>query len=81
MTSQAVIDFVRTGIADDKSLETIAEEMCDNCLADDVMNGVGCDNMTVVICGLLGDKTVDEWKASIAANLIPGVKNTVEVVN
>jgi protein phosphatase 2C family protein 2/3 len=65
MTSQAVIDFVILGICKQKPLTLICEEMADNCLADNVANGVGCDNMTVVICALLMGDSEEEWRRKI----------------
>ncbi|XP_037947246.1 probable protein phosphatase CG10417 [Teleopsis dalmanni] len=51
MTSEEVVDFVRTRLADGtKSLSKICEELFDNCLAPDTHgDGTGCDNMTAVI--------------------------------
>ncbi|KAK5116719.1 hypothetical protein LTR62_007393 [Meristemomyces frigidus] len=61
-SSQAVVEFVRRGIAAKQDLQAICENMMDNCLASNSeTGGVGCDNMTMVIVGLLQGKTKDEW--------------------
>lgn len=62
MSNQEVIDFVRSGIAQDKTLDTICENMMDNCLADDqTSSGLGYDNMSVMIIAILNGKTEKEW--------------------
>lgn len=53
LTEQEVVDFIRTRLAKKIPLETIAMELLDSCITDDVMNqeGIGCDNMTCsIIC-------------------------------
>ena len=46
-----------------KSLKAICEELMDDCLApNSEIGGVGCDNMTVVIVGILNGKTENEWR-------------------
>ena len=45
----------------------------DNCLASNSdTGGVGCDNMTVVIVGLLGGKSKDEWYKMVADRVANG---------
>src|SRR5690554_5297443 len=62
MSSQEVVTFVRTGIADRIPLERICEMTMDRCLAtDSEMSYIGCDNMTIVIVGILNGLTVEEW--------------------
>lgn len=62
LTSQQVIDFVRLSIAKGQTLEQICESMMDRCLAPDSdWGGVGCDNMTMMVVAILGDRTQDEW--------------------
>jgi protein phosphatase 2C family protein 2/3 len=39
--------------------------MTQHCLAKDAMAGIGCDNMTVVICGLTHGKSELEWRERI----------------
>jgi len=53
LTEQEVVDFIRSRLAKKVPLETVAMELLDNCITDDVMNqeGIGCDNMTCsIIC-------------------------------
>jgi protein phosphatase 2C family protein 2/3 len=66
MSSQEVIDFVSTRIYQKLSLAQICEEIADNCLAPDCRSGLGCDNMTVLICALLNGQTFDEWTKKIS---------------
>lgn len=63
LTSQQVVDIVRRLIAEKKELSEICEVVMDKCLApdSDINGGVGCDNMTVVIVGLLRGRTKEEW--------------------
>jgi protein phosphatase 2C family protein 2/3 len=65
MTNEQVVDFVSKHISLGKPLTEVAEAIVENCLATDAMAGIGCDNMTVVICGLLHGQTEDEWRAKI----------------
>lgn len=66
MSNQEVVDFVRAGVAEDKTLEKICEEMMDHCLADDqTSSGLGYDNMSVMVIGILNGKTENEWYQSI----------------
>ncbi|KAL2011765.1 hypothetical protein VTN00DRAFT_4483 [Thermoascus crustaceus] len=72
-SSQAVIEFVRRGIAAKQELHRICENMMDNCLASNSeTGGVGCDNMTMVIVGLLHGKTKEEWYNTIAERVANG---------
>lgn len=72
-SSQAVIEFVRRGIAAKQDLHRICENMMDNCLASNSeTGGVGCDNMTMVIVGLLHGKTKEEWYDMIAERVAKG---------
>lgn len=62
LSNQQVIDIVRRGIAEGKALDVITEELIDRCLAPDAeVGGIGCDNMTLLIVALLGDRTKEEW--------------------
>lgn len=65
LTSEEVIDFVRSRLVQTKSRATqenetmdpeeICEELIKHCLAPDALMGTGCDNMTVVlVCFLHG---------------------------
>ncbi|KNC96344.1 uncharacterized protein SPPG_08245 [Spizellomyces punctatus DAOM BR117] len=82
MTNQDVVDFVRQKIAEDMSLPEICEAMMDRCLApDSELGGVGCDNMTVIIVGLLNNKPKEEWAASIKQKVGPTKKEESPIVN
>lgn len=72
-SSQAVIEFVRRGIAAKQELSKICENMMDNCLASNSeTGGVGCDNMTMIVVGLLHGKTKEEWYDEIAKRVANG---------
>ncbi|KAK4144263.1 phosphatase 2C-like domain-containing protein [Dichotomopilus funicola] len=72
-SSQAVIEFVRRGIAAKQPLDKICENMMDNCLASNSeTGGVGCDNMTMVIIGFLKGRTQEEWYEEIAKRVANG---------
>jgi len=72
-SSQAVVEFVRRGIAAGQELHAICENLMDNCLASNSdTGGVGCDNMTVIIVALLGGKTKDEWYKMVADRVANG---------
>ncbi|KAL3489781.1 phosphatase 2C-domain-containing protein [Aspergillus germanicus] len=72
-SSQAVVEFVRRGIAAKQDLYRICENMMDNCLASNSeTGGVGCDNMTMIIIGLLNGKTKEEWYNQIAERVANG---------
>ncbi|KAJ5549809.1 Protein phosphatase 2C [Penicillium sp. DV-2018c] len=88
-SSQAVVEFVRRGIAAKQPLAQICENMMDNCLASNSeTGGVGCDNMTMTIIGLLQGKTKEEWYNQIAERVAngdgpsefrgPGIRNQFE---
>ncbi|KAJ5936934.1 Protein phosphatase 2C [Penicillium verhagenii] len=72
-SSQAVVEFVRRGIAAKQELYKICENMMDNCLASNSeTGGVGCDNMTMTVIGLLNGKTKEEWYNQIAERVASG---------
>lgn len=72
-SSQAVVEFVRRGIAEKQELEKICENMMDNCLASSSeTGGVGCDNMTMCVIGLLNGKSKEEWYEEIAQRVKNG---------
>lgn len=74
VTSQQSVDYVRRAIASGKELHAICEELMDRCLAPDSdWGGVGCDNMTLLIVGLLGDRTKKEWYEWIKDRVDKGV--------
>ncbi|KAK9479924.1 phosphatase 2C-like domain-containing protein [Lipomyces japonicus] len=73
LSSQAVVEFVRRGIAEKQELHVIAENLMDNCLAPSSdTSGFGCDNMTVTIVGLLNGQTKDEWYNTIVDRVARG---------
>jgi len=76
-SSQAVIEFVRRGIAAKQELHTICENMMDNCLASWNETGgagePGCDNMTMIVVALLRNMmTKEEWYDLIAKRVADG---------
>ncbi|KAK3686060.1 phosphatase 2C-domain-containing protein [Podospora appendiculata] len=72
-SSQAVVEFVRRGIASKQPLEKICENMMDNCLASNSeTGGVGCDNMTMIIIGFLRGRSKEEWYDEIAKRVANG---------
>lgn len=72
-SSQAVVEFVRRGIVAKQDLASICENMMDNCLASNSdTGGVGCDNMTMIIIGLLHGKTKEQWYEDIAKRVANG---------
>ncbi|KAL4809742.1 PP2C-domain-containing protein [Aspergillus unguis] len=84
-SSQAVVEFVRRGIAAKQDLYRICENMMDNCLASNSeTGGVGCDNMTMTIIGLLNGRSKEEWYNQIAERVAnaefrgPGIRNQFE---
>ncbi len=67
------MEFVRRGIAAKQELEKICENMMDNCLASNSeTGGVGCDNMTMTIIGLLQGRTKEQWYEDIAKRVANG---------
>jgi len=72
-SSQSVIEFVRRGVAAHQSLDKICENMMNLCLSNGSDNGgVGCDNMTMIIVGLLQGKSPEEWYNMIAKRVADG---------
>lgn len=72
-SSQAVVEFVRRGIVAKQDLAAICENMMDNCLASNSdTGGVGCDNMTIAIIGLLQGRTKEQWYEDIAKRVANG---------
>ena len=72
-SSQAVVEFVRRGIAAKQELHLICENMMDNCLASNCeTGGIGCDNMTMIIVGLLNGKSKKEWYDLIGKRVAEG---------
>ncbi|KAH0533977.1 hypothetical protein FGG08_007414 [Glutinoglossum americanum] len=72
-SSQAVVEFVRRGIAAKQELHKICENMMDNCCSSSSeTGGVGCDNMTMIVVGMLSGKTKEEWYDMIAKRVADG---------
>ncbi|CAJ2503281.1 Uu.00g106750.m01.CDS01 [Anthostomella pinea] len=72
-SSQAVVEFVRRGIAAKQDLDKICENMMDNCLASNSeTGGVGCDNMTMIVIGFLRGKSKEEWYNEVASRVAKG---------
>ncbi|KAF2740622.1 protein phosphatase-like protein 2c [Polyplosphaeria fusca] len=72
-SSQAVVEFVRRGIVAKQPLSAICENMMDNCLASNSdTGGVGCDNMTMTVIGLLQGRTKEQWYEDIAKRVANG---------
>ncbi|KAK5171102.1 Protein phosphatase 2C 2 [Saxophila tyrrhenica] len=72
-SSQAVIEFVRRGIAAKQELHAICENMMDNCLASNSdTGGVGCDNMTMVVIALLNGKSKEDWYKMVGDRVANG---------
>ncbi|CBX91973.1 similar to protein phosphatase 2c [Plenodomus lingam JN3] len=89
-SSQAVIEFVRRGIVAKQDLASICENMMDNCLASNSdTGGVGCDNMTMIVVGLLQGRTKEQWYEDIAKRVAngeaefrgPGVQHRIDDSN
>eukprot|EP00745_Piridium_sociabile_P040746 TRINITY_DN7906_c0_g2_i1.p1 TRINITY_DN7906_c0_g2~~TRINITY_DN7906_c0_g2_i1.p1 ORF type:complete len:451 (+),score=54.34 TRINITY_DN7906_c0_g2_i1:158-1510(+) len=60
LTSQDCVDYVRQKLfacrdtTEEPVLSRMCEDLCDHCLAEDIVQseGIGCDNMTAMICQL-----------------------------
>ncbi|CAI2347421.1 unnamed protein product [Caenorhabditis sp. 36 PRJEB53466] len=77
MTNQEVVDVVREKLAEKRDPQSICEDLLTRCLApDSQMGGLGCDNMTVVIVGLLHGQSPDTLFAKCARPAVfTGVNN------
>ncbi|KAI0164510.1 PP2C-domain-containing protein [Hypoxylon sp. FL1284] len=72
-SSQAVVEFVRRGIAAKQDLDKICENMMDNCLASNSeTGGVGCDNMTMIVVGFLRGRSKEQWYEEVASRVAKG---------
>ncbi|KAJ1657414.1 Protein phosphatase 2C 2 [Dispira simplex] len=66
LPSQFVIDYIHKHLALGMSPSAICEAIMSDCLATGRDNtGVGCDNMTIIIVGLLHGKTPEEWQTAL----------------
>uniref|UniRef100_A0A915CX64 protein-serine/threonine phosphatase n=1 Tax=Ditylenchus dipsaci TaxID=166011 RepID=A0A915CX64_9BILA len=62
MSSQEVVDFCRKRLAEEKEPEQVCEELLDHCLAPaNDSEGVGGDNMTVIIVCLLQNQSTQKY--------------------
>jgi protein phosphatase 2C family protein 2/3 len=62
MSNQEVVDYIRVRIGKKQPLETICETIMDHCLASDSEGtGIGCDNMSIIIVGILNGRTKEAW--------------------
>ncbi|ODQ79018.1 hypothetical protein BABINDRAFT_162089 [Babjeviella inositovora NRRL Y-12698] len=71
LSSQQVVEVVRRGIQDDKTLIEICEILMEICLAPNTGGaGIGCDNMSVCVVALLqGTQTLEEWHVAMKAKI------------
>ncbi|ORZ20362.1 phosphatase 2C-domain-containing protein [Absidia repens] len=71
MTNQEAVNFVRAELSKEKPHKEICETMMDHCLASEMgADGLGCDNMTVILVALLHNKSSDEWYHDMAAKFV-----------
>ena len=64
--SQDVVDFVRYQVSKGKELTEIGGMICDHCLAPDTRDeGIGCDNMTILIVAIKHGRSKKKWYAWI----------------
>ncbi|CAO3595589.1 unnamed protein product [Absidia cylindrospora] len=78
MTNQEVIDYIRVRIGDKQPLEDICESIMDHCLApDSEVGGVGCDNMSVIIVGIMHGKSKEEWYDWMASRVPKSKKDAL----
>ncbi|XP_063916035.1 probable protein phosphatase 2C T23F11.1 [Zophobas morio] len=71
MSNEEVVAYVRERIATGMEPEEICESLMMTCLAPDcVMAGLGCDNMTVVIIGLLQGESYKQLSAKCGRTYI-----------
>ena len=74
LSSQQVIDITRRAIANGDELKDICAHIMDKCLApDSELGGIGCDNMTITIVAILGDRSQEEWRNWVKHRVDNGV--------
>lgn len=49
LSEKEIVDFIYAKLKEKTPLKTIAEELLDKLIAPDTLNGIGCDNMTMVL--------------------------------
>lgn len=86
MSSEEVVGYVRENMAFGIEPEEICENLMMRCLAPDCqMAGLGCDNMTVVIIGLLQDGTytdlTEKCKRPPPPSSPPHIEEDVDATN
>ncbi|KAI9305373.1 phosphatase 2C-like domain-containing protein [Cunninghamella echinulata] len=82
LTNQEAVDFVREGLSKNETLKEICENMMDRCLASETdVGGFGCDNMTVIIVGLLHGKTEQEWYEHMKGSFVKTTEVTTKDKN
>ncbi|SAM02339.1 hypothetical protein [Absidia glauca] len=70
MSNQEVVDYIRVRIGKKQPLETICEAIMDHCLASDSEGtGIGCDNMSIIIVGILNRRNKEEWYEWMASRV------------
>ncbi|KAF7250172.1 hypothetical protein EG68_08756 [Paragonimus skrjabini miyazakii] len=73
MTNQEVISFIRLRLSHGMSPDKVCEELMMRCLAPDChTNGLGCDNMTVVIVCLLFGQSMSDVQRRCARQCMAG---------
>lgn len=72
LNSQHVVDFVRREVAQGTPLGQICENIMEHCLAPDThgAQGIGCDNMTIMIVAILNGKSEEEWYAMVRDRVV-----------
>ncbi|KAH7098999.1 protein phosphatase 2C Ptc2 [Auriculariales sp. MPI-PUGE-AT-0066] len=70
-SSQEVVDSVRRMIALGASLQDCANRLVDASLSPQ-FGGIGCDNMTIIVCALLQGLSLEGWAARIKERVEKG---------
>jgi protein phosphatase PTC2/3 len=72
LNSQHVVDFIRREVAQGTPLGQICENIMEHCLAPDThgAQGIGCDNMTILIVAILNGKSEEEWYAMVKDRVV-----------
>ncbi|KAJ7587448.1 phosphatase 2C-like domain-containing protein [Mycena floridula] len=74
LSSQQVVDIIRTEVSKGKTLSEVCEIVCEHCLTpfDPEPGFAGHDNMSIIIVALLQQRSIEQWAAGLVKN---GVKN------
>ncbi|KAI0252000.1 phosphatase 2C-like domain-containing protein [Lactifluus subvellereus] len=72
LNSQQVVDFVRREVAQGTPMGQICENIMEHCLAPDThgAQGIGCDNMTILVIAILNGKSEEEWYAMVKDRVV-----------